>query len=176
MAGLPDSFQPPDELSGGLSVEQHENKMQAAVYHRYGPPNVVVVTAVPKPVPARNEVLIRIHATTVSTGDWRARSLDMPGGMRLLAPLVFGVFGPRQPILGTELAGVASLSLPQADNPHLGNVELATRFAEGGWRALSRAAPRHTDDAGQSQGKQPQRRAAPVRSGSLQLHRLAGWI
>jgi NADPH:quinone reductase-like Zn-dependent oxidoreductase len=57
------------------------------------------------PTPKDNEVLIRIHATTVSTGDWRARSLKMPAGFGVLGRLVFGVFGPRQPILGTELAG-----------------------------------------------------------------------
>jgi NADPH:quinone reductase-like Zn-dependent oxidoreductase len=80
--------------------------MQAVVYHRYGPPDVVVLTEVPKPVPEQNEVLIRIHATTVSTGDWRARSLQMPAGFNLLGRLVFGLLGPRRPILGTELSGV----------------------------------------------------------------------
>jgi len=79
--------------------------MQAAVYHRYGPPDVVVLTDVPKPIPGQNEVLIRIHATTVSTGDWRARSLQMPAGFNLLGRPVFGLLGPRQPILGTELSG-----------------------------------------------------------------------
>ena len=59
----------------------------------------------PKPAPKVHEVLIRIHATTVTTGDWRARSLEMPPGFGLLARLVFGVFGPRKSILGTELAG-----------------------------------------------------------------------
>jgi NADPH:quinone reductase-like Zn-dependent oxidoreductase len=57
-------------------------------------------------VPKHNEVLIRIRATTVTTGDWRARSLKMPPGFGLLGRLAFGVFKPRQPILGTELAGV----------------------------------------------------------------------
>ena len=79
--------------------------MQAAVYHRYGPPDVVALAEMPKPVPKTNEVLIRIHATTVTTGDWRARSLDLPGGFGFLGRPVFGFFGPRQPILGTELAG-----------------------------------------------------------------------
>jgi NADPH:quinone reductase-like Zn-dependent oxidoreductase len=60
---------------------------------------------VPTPAPKDNEVLIRIRATTVSAGDWRARSLAMPRGFGLLGRLVFGVFRPRQPILGTELAG-----------------------------------------------------------------------
>jgi NADPH:quinone reductase-like Zn-dependent oxidoreductase len=79
--------------------------MKAIVYHRYGPPGVVALAEVPKPTPKGREVLIRIHATTVTTADWRARSLDMPAGFGLLGRLVFGVFGPRKPILGTELAG-----------------------------------------------------------------------
>ena len=80
--------------------------MKAIVYHRYGAPNVVALAEVAKPVPKDNEVLVRIHATTVTTGDWRARSLEMPAGFNMLGRLVFGVFGPRKPILGTELAGV----------------------------------------------------------------------
>jgi NADPH:quinone reductase-like Zn-dependent oxidoreductase len=80
-------------------------KMRAAIYRSYGAPQVVRIEEVTKPRPKRDEVLIKIHATTVSSGDWRARSLSMPPGFGPLAPLVFGVFGPRQPILGTELSG-----------------------------------------------------------------------
>ncbi len=79
--------------------------MKAIVYHRYGGPEVVEIAEVPKPLPKDNEVLIRIRATTVTTGDWRARSLTMPPGFGLMARLVFGLFRPRQLILGTELAG-----------------------------------------------------------------------
>lgn len=79
--------------------------MKAIVYHRYGGPDVVALAEVPKPVPQNNEVLISIRATTVATGDWRARSLKMPRGFGLMARPVFGLFRPRQPILGTELAG-----------------------------------------------------------------------
>lgn len=79
--------------------------MKAAVYTRYGAPDVVALAEVPMPVPKDREVLIRIHATTVSSADWRARSLAMPRGFALMGRLVFGVLGPRQPILGTELAG-----------------------------------------------------------------------
>lgn len=79
--------------------------MKAIVYHRYGSPAVVSLAEVPKPTPGDHEVLIRIHATTVTTGDWRARSLQMPAGFGFLARLVFGIFGPRKPVLGTELAG-----------------------------------------------------------------------
>jgi NADPH:quinone reductase-like Zn-dependent oxidoreductase len=79
--------------------------MRAIAYHRYGPPEVVALTELPKPVPKQNEVLIRIRATTVSTRDWRARSLTMPAGFNLLGRTVFGLFGPRMPVLGMELAG-----------------------------------------------------------------------
>jgi NADPH:quinone reductase-like Zn-dependent oxidoreductase len=80
--------------------------MKAATYHIYGPPNVVTLTQVRKPVAKQNEVLIRIRATTVTTGDWRARSLTLPPGFGFMGRLVFGLLRPRQPILGTELAGV----------------------------------------------------------------------
>jgi NADPH:quinone reductase-like Zn-dependent oxidoreductase len=80
--------------------------MKAMVYHRYGPPAVVTLAELPKPVPKDNEVLIRIAATTVTSGDWRARSLILPPGFGFMGRLVFGLFGPRQPILGSELAGV----------------------------------------------------------------------
>ncbi|HEX7476958.1 MAG TPA: NAD(P)-dependent alcohol dehydrogenase [Polyangiales bacterium] len=79
--------------------------MKAIVYAKYGPPSVVELAEVPTPKPGGREILIKIHATTVTTGDWRARSLTLPAGFGLLGRLVFGVFGPRKPILGTELAG-----------------------------------------------------------------------
>jgi len=80
--------------------------MKAAIYTRYGAADVVKIGHVQDPVPRPNQVLIRVYATTVSSGDWRARSLDMPPGFGPIGRLVFGVFGPRKNILGTELAGV----------------------------------------------------------------------
>lgn len=79
--------------------------MKAAVYERYGPPDVVEVKEVERPIIKHDEVLIRIRATTVSSADWRVRSLDMPVGFGLLARPIVGFFGPRKPILGSELAG-----------------------------------------------------------------------
>jgi NADPH:quinone reductase-like Zn-dependent oxidoreductase len=82
-----------------------ESQMKAAVYRRYGAPDVVAIEDAEKPVPKDNEVLVRIRAATVSSADWRVRSLEVPRGYRLIMPLVFGVFGPRQKILGTEFSG-----------------------------------------------------------------------
>lgn len=80
--------------------------MKAIVYTRYGSPDVLQLQEVAKPTPKDNEVLIRTHATTVTSGDCRVRSLNVPVGFGLMSRLVFGISKPRQPILGTELAGV----------------------------------------------------------------------
>jgi NADPH:quinone reductase-like Zn-dependent oxidoreductase len=79
--------------------------MKAVVYDRYGPPEVLALRDVEKPTPDDDEVLIKVRATTVTYGDHRARSLDVPAGFGPVARLAMGVFGPRQKILGTELAG-----------------------------------------------------------------------
>ncbi len=81
--------------------------MQAAVYAKYGPPEVVQIKEFSDPVPADTDVLIRTHATTVTTADWRLRAKVMPAPVfTLIAPLVLGVFGPRKQVLGTECAGI----------------------------------------------------------------------
>ena len=80
--------------------------MKAIVYERYGSPDVLQLKEVEKPTPKNNEVLIKTHATTVTSGDWRVRSLNVPVGFGIIMRLVFGVSRPKQPILGSELAGV----------------------------------------------------------------------
>lgn len=79
--------------------------MKAVVYEQYGSPDVLELKEIPKPRPQDDEVLIKVHATTVTSADWRARSLSFPKGFGLMGRLVFGVLKPRQPILGTELSG-----------------------------------------------------------------------
>jgi NADPH:quinone reductase-like Zn-dependent oxidoreductase len=79
--------------------------MKAAVVRRYGPPQVVTIEHIPRPVPGPDEVLIRVRATTVSTADWRIRSLSMPYGFGFAGRLAFGFAAPRKPVLGSELSG-----------------------------------------------------------------------
>lgn len=79
--------------------------MNAAVCRRYGPPEAVTIEALEMPAPGPRDVLIRVRATTVSSADWRIRSLSMPYGFAAFGRLAFGVRAPRQPILGSELSG-----------------------------------------------------------------------
>ena len=80
--------------------------MKAIVCASYGSPDVLQLKEVAKPAPKDNEVLIKTYATTVTSADWRVRSLNVPTGFGLIMRLVFGISKPRQPILGSELAGV----------------------------------------------------------------------
>lgn len=82
--------------------------MKAVLAERYGPPEVLQIREIATPTPKAGEILIRIHATTVTSADWRLRSQTVPTGFGLIMRLVFGLRKPRQPILGSELAGVVA--------------------------------------------------------------------
>lgn len=81
--------------------------MKAMIYTEYGSPDVLHLREVDKPTPKDHEVLIRVCAATVTTGDVNVRGFTfVPQGFGPLLRLMFGLRKPRQAILGTELAGV----------------------------------------------------------------------
>lgn len=87
--------------------------MKAVTFTEYGSPDVLKLSEVAKPVPKANEILIKIHATTVGTGELWARNFkaispsqfSMPLPMWLAGRLIFGIHKPKIKILGSELAG-----------------------------------------------------------------------
>ncbi len=79
--------------------------MKAIVCTKYGPPDVLQLKDVEKPTPKDHEVLIKVHAATVTAGDCELRSLKFPLLLQPLVRIGFGFRGPRKKILGQELAG-----------------------------------------------------------------------
>ena len=87
--------------------------MKAIVYTEYGPPEVLQIQEVAKPVPQDAEIRVRIYATPVNYGDLTARNFknipprkfNMPLPLWLPARIAFGLQKPKNPILGSEFAG-----------------------------------------------------------------------
>ena len=79
--------------------------MRAMIYRHYGPAENVQPAERPKPSPRRGEVLVKLTTSSVTTADWRLRASAFPGGLWLLGRLMFGLFRPRQQVLGGEFAG-----------------------------------------------------------------------
>mgnify|MGYP001597324716 FL=1 len=83
--------------------------MKAAVYTRYGGPDVVTVRDVPDPTPGPGEILVETRAAGVTTADWRLRAAAFPGlVMGIAGRVMFGITGPRNPVLGSDFAGVVA--------------------------------------------------------------------
>jgi NADPH:quinone reductase-like Zn-dependent oxidoreductase len=79
--------------------------MKAIVATKYGGPEVLQLQQVEKPTLKDNEILIKVHATTVSAGDFRMRSFTVPPAFWIPARLTLGLTKPKNPIYGMELAG-----------------------------------------------------------------------
>ena len=87
--------------------------MKAIVYTKYGPPDVLQLKDIEKPVPKNNEILIKIQATPVNYGDITARNFGNLSTRQFNMPLLFwfparigfGFSKPKRGILGSELSG-----------------------------------------------------------------------
>jgi NADPH:quinone reductase-like Zn-dependent oxidoreductase len=79
--------------------------MKAIVYHKYGSPDVLQMEEVEKPTGKDDEVLIKVHATTVTAGDCRMRSFTVGPLFWLAGRIALGFRKPKRSILGMELAG-----------------------------------------------------------------------
>ncbi len=84
------------------------NTMKAFIYTEYGAPDVLRLADVPKPVPKPNEILVKVHASSVSAGSLWIRKGIYPGSAfyTLFIRLLFGITKPRNPILGNEFSGI----------------------------------------------------------------------
>jgi NADPH:quinone reductase-like Zn-dependent oxidoreductase len=80
--------------------------MKTAIVTKYGGPEVIQIIETTKPTPKPNEVLVKIKAFGVTSGDVRIRSAKFPKGFAIPAKLALGIFGPRNKVLGSEFSGV----------------------------------------------------------------------
>ena len=83
--------------------------MKAIVCTKYGPPEVLRIKEIEKPVPKDDEVLVRVKVTTVTQADTRVRGFRVPLSYWVPARLALGLTKPKKPVLGTELAGVVEV-------------------------------------------------------------------
>jgi len=79
--------------------------MKAVLWNKYGPPEVLKMGEVVKPIPKEDEVLIKIHAASVTLGDCEIRSLSLGFFISFMMRLMFGILRPKNRILGQEFSG-----------------------------------------------------------------------
>ncbi len=79
--------------------------MKAIVYQNYGTADVLKLQEIDRPVVKDGEVLVKVHATSVTTADWRVRASAFPGVFWLPGRLMMGLFRPKNNVLGGEFAG-----------------------------------------------------------------------
>lgn len=70
--------------------------MKAVTYHTYGGPEVLNLVDLPKPTPAPGELLVRVRATSVTSGDARMRAFDIPGPFKIPARFMLGYPTPKK--------------------------------------------------------------------------------
>jgi NADPH:quinone reductase-like Zn-dependent oxidoreductase len=94
-------FRARDGLACRDDLDAEKRPLKAVVYDRYGPPEVLRIGEVERPVPKPGDVLVSIHATTVTRSDCGVR-----GSHPFFSRIFTGIRAPKQRIVGTELAGI----------------------------------------------------------------------
>lgn len=104
--------------------------MKAIVASKFGGPDVLRPQEVEKPAPKDNEILIKVHFTTVTAGDIRMRSLNVPLLFWLPARITLGFTKPKHPIYGMELAGVVEATGIAVSRFQVGDAVFASTLVE----------------------------------------------
>ena len=104
--------------------------MKAVVANKFGNADVLHLGEVKKPAPKANEILVKVYATTVSAGDIRMRSLNVPLLFWLPARLTLGFTKPKHPIYGMELAGEVEAVGQDVTRFRVGEPVFASTLAE----------------------------------------------
>jgi NADPH:quinone reductase-like Zn-dependent oxidoreductase len=104
--------------------------MKAIVASKFGGPEVLHLQEVAKPAPKDNEILVKVYATTVSAGDLRMRTLNVPPMFWLPARITLGFTKPKHPIYGMELAGEVEAVGKTVTRFKVGDAVFASTLAE----------------------------------------------
>ncbi len=109
--------------------------MRAAVYRRFGGPEQVRLEQVSAPPVGPGDILVRVHASTVSAADHRARSREVPRGLWLLAAFGIGARRPKRRVLGMDVAGIVEATGRDVTTFEPGDEVIAMLGAEFGGHA-----------------------------------------
>jgi NADPH:quinone reductase-like Zn-dependent oxidoreductase len=123
-----------------MATQNNSDRMRAVVFERYGPPEVLRLDEVPRPVPKDDEVLIKVHASTVNRTDTGLRSAEY-----FISRFLTGLLRPKRKIPGTELAGEVEAVGPAVTefrvSEHIFGVSARTAGAHAEFVSLPESAP-----------------------------------
>ncbi len=140
-----------------------DRRMKAAVYSRYGPPEVLHIEDVEKPIPGDNEVLIKIRAASVTPADWRFRKAEP-----VIIRLMNGLMKPKVRVLGMELSGDIVAVGEKVTSFAVGDAVLADTASDGhGAHADYKVLPQDGKVAAKPAGTSYEEAAAGVCFGGL---------